>query len=130
MKRLILLLSALLALPLSGMAQRTIAYSYDAAGNRTARTSLTEVAVVNESQAAVKTDTAWPCVRQALINKTGVLCDVFGHHHEDMAGGRLFQKHYPVNRPRLVLCSAESPLIIVKDIDIMQNVYEKHKALN
>lgn len=56
MKRLSLLLFAYLAVSLSGMAQTVITYSYDAAGNRTTRTSSSDAVVADESQTHGESD--------------------------------------------------------------------------
>ena len=54
MKRLNLLMLTLIVFPLSSVAQTVITYGYDAAGNRTTRTSSVEVASITESQTSDK----------------------------------------------------------------------------
>ena len=54
MKRLNLVFFVLIVFPLSGVSQTVINYSYDAAGNRTTRTSSIEVAAVAEQHAIIE----------------------------------------------------------------------------
>ena len=67
MKRLNLVFFVLIVFPLSGVSQTVINYSYDAAGNRTTRTSSIEVAAVAEPQAVTESKIPELDSRQELL---------------------------------------------------------------
>lgn len=74
MKKLSLLLGAFLALPLSGMAQTVITYTYDEAGNRTSRTSPGAVAAADVRPTFDKFDSFVFDFEQYYINTNNMLC--------------------------------------------------------
>lgn len=120
MKGLRLLLFTFLALPLSSMAQTIVTYSYDAAGNRTARTSSIEVAVIHDFPVLEESDVSESGAGQISVNENNLLCNVSEAHPEDVHSGYSLEKNYLWNRAQLILCHLESPLIIVQGLDIKQ----------
>lgn len=118
MKGLRLILFAFLALPLSSMAQTVITYSYDAAGNRTTRTSSIEVAVIDGFSVPDNTGIKESDTGQISINENNLFCYVPEANPEDMHDGYSLEKNYLLNKARLILCHL--PSIIVQGTDITQ----------
>lgn len=76
MKRLNLILLLFIVLPLSSIAQTVITYSYDEAGNRTARTSTAEVAVIYEPQTVQGINKLKSFSDQMALYDAGALCKI------------------------------------------------------
>ena len=111
MKRLNLLLLVFIVLPISGMAQTVITYSYDDAGNRTTRTSSIEVAAVAELQAVTESKIPELDFRQELLYCSKEIYHVLRSDNDDMPekeliGNPLVQKYqfflYSVDYPAII----------------------------
>ena len=122
MKRLKLLLLVFIVLPISGMSQTVITYSYDAAGNRTTRTSSIEVAAVAEPQAITESKILEFDFRQELLYCSKEIYHVLRSDNGDMSGKELIGNP-SVQKHQFFLCSVDYPAIITQIINT------KHKRI-
>ncbi len=121
MKRLKLLLLVFIVFPISGMSQTVITYSYDAAGNRTTRTSSIEVAAVAEPQAATESKILELYFRQELLYCSREICHSLSSDNYDRSDKELFESSYAEDKFQFTIQPLKSPLIITQVIN------SKHK---
>lgn len=119
MKRLKLLLLVFIVLPISGMSQTVITYSYDAAGNRTTRTSSIEVAAVAEPQAITDSKILELDFEQELLYCRNEICNVLKSDYNDMQCKELIGNPSE-QKCQFLLCSVEHPAIISQAINTKQ----------
>ena len=120
MKRLNLLFLVLIVFPLSSVAQTVITYNYDAAGNRTTRTSSVEVAAIAESQTTDESEILGLDYSQELLNSMNEFCYAIKQHNGNNPDNEFLINFQWDNKRKVFLCFVESPEIITQAINTKQ----------
>lgn len=120
MKRLNLLMLTLIVFPLSSVAHTVITYGYDAAGNRTTRTSSVEVASITESQTSDKLEILELDYSQELLNDMNQFCYALKQYKGNNSGNEFSENFQLENRRKIFLCFVESPEIMTQAINTKQ----------
>lgn len=120
MKRLNLVFFVLIVFPLSGVSQTVINYSYDAAGNRTTRTSSIEVAAVAEQHAIIESKILELNFEYGLPDCRSEISHVLKSASGDRADKELIKNYPSENKRQIYLCSVEHPAIISQAINTKQ----------
>lgn len=122
MKRLNLLFLVLIVFPLSSVAQTVITYDYDAAGNRTIRTSSVEIAAIVESQAITESKILELDFGQELLYCRDEFCHVINSANDDSSDDMLLENTRTENNLLFTLYFVEFPVDIIQTV-----IITKHK---